>query len=152
MNALKAFDERLPSEIDMRSADQLRKILASAMREDADTELSLVVSKNERAKIVLTHSIAETFMDVLRLISSGQGFQLIPHGAELTTQEAADLLNVSRPFLIKLLDKGEIDFGLVGRHRRIKAQALFEYKNERDNAREKALSDMAQLDAAIGAV
>lgn len=152
MNALKAFEERLPSKIDMLAADQLRKVLAGAMHDDEDTELLLATGKSKRAKIVLTHSIAETFMDVLRLISSGQGFQLIPHGAELTTQEAADLLNVSRPFLIKLLDKGEIEFGLVGRHRRIKAKDLFDYKGERDATREKALSDMAQLDTKIGAI
>ena len=60
---------------------------------------------------------------------------MIPVEAELTTQEAADMLNVSRPFLIKLLEKGDIPFTMVGRHRRVRAEDLFAYMTERDQAR-----------------
>ena len=52
-----------------------------------------------------------------------------------------------RPFLISLLDKGEIEYSLVGRHRRIQADQLFKYKKERDEKRSKALADLAELDA-----
>ena len=90
------------------------------------------------------------FLDVLRLISSGRGFRLIPVDAELTTQQAADLLNVSRPFLIKLLEEQKIPFTKTGRHRRVRAVDLFAYKAERDHQRSEALSDMAALDAVHG--
>jgi excisionase family DNA binding protein len=65
----------------------------------------------------------------------------------LSTQQAADILNVSRPYFVGLLEKGRIEYGLVGRHRRVKAADLFEYKNTRDSERASALDKLAQIDA-----
>lgn len=67
----------------------------------------------------------------------------------LTTQQAADILNVSRPFLITLLERGEIQHTLVGRHRRIQAEHLFAYKKARDEKRSNASSDLAKMDAEL---
>lgn len=72
--------------------------------------------------------------------------------AELTTQEAADLLNVSRPFLVKLLEDKMMPFHKVGRHRRIKAEDLFQYKDKRDQERADALAEMAALDSEAGLI
>ncbi|MGI6245025.1 MAG: excisionase family DNA-binding protein [Pseudochelatococcus sp.] len=88
-------------------------------------------------------------MELLRHIGRGDSVTLVPVNKMLTTQQAADILNISRPFLISLLEKGEIEFSLVGRHRRIKAEHLFAYKKARDERRAAALSDLAELDAEL---
>lgn len=144
------FADRMPTDIEIDNADQLRKIMANLVTEDEPTKLQLALEKGEMADVTLSPAIANTFLQVLRLISSGKGFKLIPVGAELTTQQAADHLNVSRPFLVKLLEAGDIPFAKTGRHRRIKAEDLFAYKAKRDAQRGEALSDMAKLDAEKG--
>ena len=83
---------------------------------------------------------------MLRHIGSGDAVTLVPVSQMLSTQQAADILNVSRPFLISLLDKGVIEHELVGRHRRIKAENLFAYKRARNEKRSEALGALAALD------
>jgi len=65
-------------------------------------------------------------------------------GEMLTTQQAADILNVSRPHLIKLIDQGEIDHTIAGRHRCVRTDDLFAYKRARDGRRSDALNELAQ--------
>lgn len=149
MNALpaEAFSERLPSQMESANADQLRQILVGTLDDEGGTTLNVVTEPGKTAQVILTPAIAQTFLDVLRLIASGKGFRMIPVNAQLTTQEAADLLNVSRPFLVGLLEKGEIPFTKVNRHRRVNAEALLAYRADRDAKRAKALSDLAAFDA-----
>lgn len=150
--AKEAFSDRLPSMVEIANADQLRQIVASLIEENESVTLEVAEPKGPPRPITLAPAIAQTFLEVLRLISSGNGFRLIPVNAQLTTQEAADLLNVSRPFLVKLLEGGEIPFLKVGRHRRIEAEDLFSYKAHRDNERASALADMASLDMQEGTI
>ena len=86
-------------------------------------------------------------MDLLRLIGRGDAVTLVPVGQMLTTQQAADMLNVSRPYLISLINQGAIQHTLVGRHRRIQAEDLFAYRATRDAERAAALAGLAELDA-----
>lgn len=70
--------------------------------------------------------------------------------AELTTQQAADLLNVSRPFLIGLLDAAQIGYRLVGRHRRIRAESLLKYIRIDDQRRCRAADELTALNQEMG--
>ena len=87
---------------------------------------------------------------VLDALGRGQGVVIIPKEVELTTQQAADMLNVSRPYLIKLLESGDIPFRKVGRHRRITYEALAEYKRRDDLERRAAADDLADLSRELG--
>lgn len=144
------FADRLPSQIDTKSANQLRKIIAEVAKDDGPTTLSLALAKDDIREVVLTPAIAHALLDILRLIGSGRGFRMVPVNAELTTQQAADLLNVSRPYFIKLLEEQVLPFRKIGRHRRVRAEDLFAYKDKRDKDRTDALAEMAEEDSRLG--
>lgn len=136
---------RLPSEGEQAAANQLRKLLAAQVAGDAKLR---VLDKETRqpTEITLTPGLSALMMDLLRHIGHGDAVTLVPVSKMLTTQQAADILNVSRPFLIALLEKGAIPFTTVGRHRRIRAENLFDYKRQRDQQRSDALSNLAADD------
>lgn len=136
--------ERLPSDDERRGADQLRHVIAHSL--EAGAPLRLARDKGETAEITLAPGLSELLLDVLRLISAGDAVTLVPVSQRLTTQQAADLLNVSRPHLITLLDQGEIPHTLTGRHRRIEARDIFAYKSKRDSKRRSALRTIAEMD------
>jgi len=83
-------------------------------------------------------------------MAEGNAVTMIPIHAELTTQQTADLLNVSRPYLINLLEKGEIAYRTVGRHRRVLAKDILTYKKNTETARRKTLDDLAALQQELG--
>ena len=136
---------RLPSALERAAANQLRRILASHV--SSDSTLRIIDDETKKpSEITLTPGLSKLLTELLRHIGSGDAVTLVPVSQMLSTQQAADILNVSRPFLISLLDKGEIDHELVGCHRRVKAETLFAYKRTRNEKRGKALDALAALD------
>jgi len=102
--------------------------------------------------LVVPREAAELLARVLAHMAAGEGVTVLPAHAELTTQQAADILNVSRPYLIKLLDCGAIDYRLVGKHRRIRLDSLMDYVREDDRKRRQAADELSSLTQEMGLV
>jgi excisionase family DNA binding protein len=137
---------RLPNAGERETANQLRTLLAAATAGDAELKVTNQKTK-KAADITLGPALSELLMEVLRHVGNGDAVTLVPVGQMLTTQQAADILNVSRPYLISLLEKGDIPHTSVGRHRRVLADDLFRYKQQRDEKRSNALSRLVAMDA-----
>lgn len=108
-------------------------------------QLSLRGSNGETDELVLPGHVLQILLDVLAEVSQGNAISLIPYHQEISTQEAANLLNVSRPFLVRLLESGDIPFRKVGAHRRVKLQDVLSYKEQIDRQRHAALDELAGL-------
>jgi excisionase family DNA binding protein len=96
------------------------------------------------AKVELPNSVFRLLKDIVRNMKLGRAIVLIPENQQLTTQRAADLLGVSRPHLIKLLESGELPYHKAGSHRRVYLRDLVRYQKRRDAERRKALDLIAK--------
>lgn len=105
----------------------------SVVIQNADMGESVAVPKN----------VFDVLMKILAVMSEGNGFALIPMDKEITTQEAADILNVSRPFVVKLAENKEIVHRKVGRNRRFKLRDVLAYKQKQDAESNSALDELA---------
>ena len=94
---------------------------------------------------VLPASVFHALLEVLELLGLGSGIRIVPVDDELTTEEAARLLGVSRPHLVRLVEQGEIPFRKVGSRRRIRASDLAVYLETRDGQRREARVEFDQL-------
>lgn len=140
-----------PGDVDVevaeRAARRIRDYLASHPGDDL---LEVLGETGDDDALVIPRATAVMFAQILDLLGQGRGVQIMPREAELTTQQAADMLNVSRPYLIGLLESGKIPFRRVGRHRRIKFEALMEYKRQDDLERRAAADDLVDLSEELG--
>jgi len=87
---------------------------------------------------------------ILGFLANGQGVTVTPSNAMLTTQQAADLLNVSRPYLIKLLEEQKIPYEMVGTHRRVAFGELLDYQRRDDQVRQRAADELTALGQELG--
>lgn len=122
---------------------QLRAALQQNGAPRAGDASAKLVSRDGE-ELELPDSVYALLVRIVREMDQGNGVTIFPVHAELTTQQAAGLLNVSRPYLVRLLSDGEIPFHKVGRHRRVRVEDLLAYKERRDKERRHLLSKMTR--------
>jgi excisionase family DNA binding protein len=130
-----------PSELDAALAKNAEQHLTPFIQRHSPLTVT-VADAAEAYPIELPAGAVVLLIEILTVMSTGRGVTIIPENAELTTVEAADVLNVSRPFLIKLLEEGKIPHRKVGRHRRIRMEDVMAYKNAIDRERETILDEL----------
>ena len=101
-------------------------------------------------QIPLPEPVHDLLLMILKNLQAGKAISIVPEHQQLTTQRAANILGVSRPFLVGLVEKGEIPFHMVGSHRRIYLRDLLDYKRRRDSARHEAINNIARAEMEAG--
>ncbi len=135
-------DTFAPTDHDRTLARRSSRDLSRFLGVDHDVKLQVVDPKSPM-EVVVPPAAVRFLVELLSEMARGNAVTLIPVHAELTTQQAAELLNVSRPSLIKLLEDKEIPHRRVGSHRRILFSDIMQYKDRIDDARRKSLDELA---------
>ncbi len=134
----------IPTEDEIKLSRESSRLLAPLIQDRASTiQVKIVKEDGNEQDVVIPATTFHLLVDILSQMAQGNAVSIVPIHAELTTQEAADIINVSRPFLIKLIESQEIPCRKVGRHRRIRFTDLVEYKQKTDSQRTKALDELA---------
>jgi excisionase family DNA binding protein len=135
------FETVAPTEADaVLALESSRRLATHKLGRRSSVRIQLLDDGAET--VAVPASALRLFLHLLTEMSLGNAVTLIPNHAELTTQQAADLLNVSRPYLVKLLDQGRIPCRTVGRFRRVRFDDLMAYKRKDDDARAKILDQL----------
>jgi len=151
MSAITVLEPVAPTEHESQLAEKSSRTLSYYVQ-DAEEQTIRVVPKGGKGEEVVTiPAIAfRLLVNILTQMAQGNAVTLIPVHAELTTQEAADLLNVSRPFLVKLLEEGEIPYRKVGTRRRVLYKDISAYKRRIDERRRATLNELAAQAQELG--
>jgi excisionase family DNA binding protein len=134
----------LPTPQDIEQAKRSSRTLSKYANAER-VQLSLRGSNGESDELILPGEVLQILLDVLAEMAQGHAISLVPRHQELSTQEAASLLNVSRPYLVGLLEKGEIPFRKIGTHRRVALRDVLDYKERIDRQRSESLDTLAEI-------
>ncbi|MDP1699289.1 MAG: helix-turn-helix domain-containing protein [Xanthomonadaceae bacterium] len=141
----------LPVEREVQAAVQGQRALAAYLATQFEIQrIQIFDDKNQAHQVELPTSAMRLLVDILAELADGNAVKVVPVHAELTTQEAADLLNVSRPHLVKLLEEGMLPFHRTGKHRRVRFADLMQFKGRRDQASEHAMQELTKQAEQLG--
>ena len=150
MNAINELLDKpnavLPSKKDAELATESSRVLSALGQGNGEFKVHLEGGQ----ELVLPSAVKTLLILLLTEMSRGNAVRIIPIHAELTTQEAAEFLNVSRPHVIKLLERGEIKFHMTGTHRRIRFEDLAEFRKRKESERDEAMNQLASQAQDLG--
>ncbi|RAA18996.1 helix-turn-helix domain-containing protein [Ralstonia pseudosolanacearum] len=140
----------LPSEEDVTLAREAGRTLAAVLATGAAVRQVDIRDGSGRVRsLQMPVAALQLLQDVLDQIEKGCAVSVVPVHAELTTQEAAQMLGVSRPFLVQMLEKGDIPFHKIGTHRRVRYRDVVDYKKRLDTERREALEALTEQAQAL---
>lgn len=139
----------LPTEEEIAQAREASRQLARLLPDDSRA-LRLVTDDNRHEMIAIPPGALRLFIDVLTHLGQGRAVTLVPQRAELTTQEAADYLNVSRPYVVGLIESNRLPARKVGTHRRVAFEDLIRFDEQDQATRRTALDELARIDRELG--
>mgnify|MGYP001270440190 CR=1 FL=1 len=145
--SMKVSDETAvvtPSATEAMLARETSHRLATLLGEQSEYHIQLMDEDHNSEMLTIPAAAMQLLAEALVEMGSGRSVTLLPVETELTTQQAADLLNVSRPYLIGLLEKDELPFHKVGTHRRLRLQDVLAYKQKVYEARLAILDELAE--------
>ena len=138
---------RMPTEQEATLAAESSRLLAACVGQGETAQLRLIDGDID---VKVPVSAIHMLVDILSQMAQGNAVSLVPVHAELTTQQAADMLNVSRPHLVRLLESGVIKFHKTGRHRRIRFDDLMEYMGRMDEESREAADELTAQAQELG--
>jgi excisionase family DNA binding protein len=138
------FETVTPTEADTQLArESSRRLATHQLGKRPSVRIQVLDDGEDAEPVVVPVAALRLLLHALTEMAQGNAVTLIPVHAELTTQQAADVLNVSRPYVVKLLDEGKIPCRTVGKYRRVRFDDLLAYKRKDDAARAKIADQLA---------
>lgn len=140
---------RKPSKVEQKVAMESYSALA-AMLEQMSAEETEIEIEETKEKIKIPLRALKLLGDILKAMGQGKPISIVPVATEVTTQKAAEILGCSRPYLVKLLEDGKIEYTKVGKHRRLKFEDVLKYRQSMKAQQKKNIIDIMNADEETG--
>jgi excisionase family DNA binding protein len=138
-----------PSKLEQIAAEESYRAIESII-EELDSEETEIEIHGTNKRIKIPTKALKSLGEVLKAMGQGTPVSIVSVVTEVTTQKAAEIIGCSRPYLVKLLEAGEIEFTRIGKHRRIKLEDIEKYKQLIRVNRRNAIIDMIKFDEELG--
>lgn len=139
---MRTIELKPPSPEAAEQARRALRLLVALPHRDTRTVEMRPDAEGGAVSVTLPHEAFDLFLEILGQMANGNAVTVVPVHAELTTQQVADLLNVSRPYVIQLLDDAKLPSRKVGSHRRVRAEDVLAYKLRDDSRRKEILDEL----------
>jgi excisionase family DNA binding protein len=142
-------DIKRPNKQERKLAQESYNSLISSIEQLKSDQVEIEIEESGE-KIILPLKALNLLGEILKAMSQGKPISIVPIATEVTTQRAAEILRCSRPYLVKLLEEGKIEYTKVGKHRRIKYEDVIDYKKKMKEEQKKRLIEIMHADEDLG--
>lgn len=140
---------RRPSKKEQKVAIESYNTLTTVL-DQIKSEQTEIEIEETKEKIIIPFRALMLLGDILKAMGQGKPISIVPIATEVTTQKAAEILGCSRPFLVKLLEEGQIEYTKVGKHRRLKFEDVLNYRQKMKAEQKKNIIEIMNFDEELG--